>query len=200
MVFVTLPHIISNKISLHENNINEFRQIGIDRPNKAENEITNHKDILKLADETNVNITSNNKIVKILRTQWTNEDDLHLLNGILLHGFGNWEAISEYIGGGKTADHCEQRYYCVHFANDIYGFQDPFNDGSIILIEENENDSKYKDYENNINIHTTSALRCISQTDQIYIPLNDQQDYSNNIESFCVQQPYVRIPPPFDPH
>lgn len=68
MVFVTLPHIISNKISLHENNINEFRQIGIDRPNKAENEITNHKDILKLADETNVNITSNNKIVKILRT------------------------------------------------------------------------------------------------------------------------------------
>ena len=48
------------------------------------------------------------------KTMWTAEEDLRLIDAIGTHGLGNWQDISEAIGGhgsfGKTPKRCMERY------------------------------------------------------------------------------------------
>jgi len=41
---------------------------------------------------------------------WTIEDELHLLEGLELHGMDNWEAVSKYLGDEKSPEQVKNHY------------------------------------------------------------------------------------------
>ena len=46
----------------------------------------------------------------LLEIGWRGTDELRLLEGVQLYGFGNWMDIAEHVGGGRSREAVERHY------------------------------------------------------------------------------------------
>lgn len=60
----------------------------------------------------------------LLMEEWTADEEVRLIEGLLKYGFGNWQSISAHLSGTKYDRLCEKHYIRFYLRQDTYPLPD----------------------------------------------------------------------------
>lgn len=131
---------------------------------------------------------------------WSAKEELMLLEGLLKYGYGNWNSISEYMGGSKTATECERHYKQIYLPNP----NPPSNllvlsgrdESGRICIQEIDNADSFMDVEIDPPLPAPSARQDPEKHPLMdfagYMPLRKdfEVEYENDIELYLADMEF----------
>lgn len=62
--------------------------------------------------------------IPIFDPDWGADEEMWLIEGLEMHGLGNWPDVAEYIGTGRTKEECERHYLKIYISSPQYPLPD----------------------------------------------------------------------------